>query len=205
MAEPNPVSSLPALQGPRTSSSRVLKTTRPAALPSGEPGHINKRPPPGTFLEIKGPVIMSSLMTAGSLQQVREVPLQASLRWLRSAAQLSFTPSRTFLPTKKRNTRSNFSESALKSNTSLSHTSRGLEKRDAVPTRVGARESAITPDYLRGEKCKPASRRRQADVPSGAPGSFQYNKPHSYNYTLFAELLQRLGELRPLLPRHCPS
>lgn len=26
--------------------------------------------------------------------------------------------------------------------------------------------------------------RRQADVPSGAPGSFQYNKPHSYNYVL---------------------
>lgn len=35
-------------------------------------------------------MIMSSLMTAGSLQQVREVPLKASLRWLHSAAQLSF-------------------------------------------------------------------------------------------------------------------
>lgn len=102
MAEPNPVTSLPALPGPRISSSRALLTTVPAALPSGEAGHINKRPAPRTFLEIKGPMLMSSRMTAGSLQQVREVPLKASLRRLRSAARLPFSPSRTFLSTKKK-------------------------------------------------------------------------------------------------------
>lgn len=79
------------------------------------------------------------------------------------------------------------------------------EERNTAPTRVGARESTITPDYLRREKCKPASQRRWADVSSGALGSFQYNKSHSDNYALFPEILRALCKLRLLLPRPLAS
>lgn len=64
------------------------------------------------------------------------------------------------------------------------------EERNTVPTRVGARGSAITPDSLRRDQGKRASRRRQADVSTGALGSFQYNKSQSYNYALFPEILR---------------
>lgn len=89
--------------------------------------------------------------------------------------------------------------------------SQGSEETDTVPTRVRPRGPTITPDYLRREKCKRASRRRQADVPSGAPGSFQYNKPHSYNYALFPEILgtplqtPAAAAQAPSLPSFSPS
>lgn len=41
-------------------------------------------------------------------------------------------------------------------------------------------------------------------MPSGAPGSFQYNKPHSYNYTLFPEIAGETLQT-PTTAAHAPS
>lgn len=103
-------------------------------------------------------------------------------------------PPRTFISTKSKTLRATSPKARILSvETCLTQTEsrpRGGGVGGHIPTHVGARGSAITPDYLRREECTPASRRRQAGLPGGAPGSFQYNKPHCYNYALFPEVLR---------------
>ena len=118
-------------------------------------------------------------------------------------------PPRTFISIKSKTLRATSSKARILSvKTCLTHTkSRPRGGGDTVSTHVGARGSAITPDYLRREKCTRASRRRQADVLGGAPGSFQYNKPHSYNYALFPEILRtrlQTPARSPFLPSFLP-